>query len=96
MAIDWTKIYKKYKGLWVALEKDEKTVLASGKTVKEALEKARKTGYKRPIMLRVPTIVGFSYDIAKHGFGILGQRGFFDKFAVKFDLSKEEIELKAR
>lgn len=55
MAIDWTKIYKKYKGLWVALKKDEKTVLASGKTVKETLEKARKTGYKRPIMLRVPT-----------------------------------------
>lgn len=42
------------------------------------------------------TIVGFSYDIAKHGFGILGQKGFFDKFVVKFDLVKEEIELKLR
>ena len=30
MAIDWTKIYRKYKGLWVALDKDEKTVIASG------------------------------------------------------------------
>ena len=38
--------------------------------------------------------VGFSHDIAKHGFGILGQRGFFDIFIVKFDLLKEEIELK--
>ena len=42
------------------------------------------------------TIVGFSYDIAKHGFGILGQKGFFDKFVVNFDLVKEEIELKLR
>lgn len=36
--------------------------------------------------------VGFSYDIARHGFGILGQKGFFDAFAVKFDFKKEEIE----
>ncbi|MFH0803521.1 MAG: hypothetical protein V1877_00145 [Candidatus Tagabacteria bacterium] len=42
------------------------------------------------------TIVGFSYDIARHGFGILGQKGFFDIFVVKFDLFKEEIELKER
>jgi hypothetical protein len=42
------------------------------------------------------TVVGFSYDIAKHGFGILGQKGFFDIFVVKFDLLKEEIELKER
>lgn len=42
------------------------------------------------------TTVGFSYDIAKHGFGILGQKGFFDIFVVKFDLVKEEIELKPR
>lgn len=38
--------------------------------------------------------VGFSYNIARHGFGILGQKGFFDLFVVKFDLLKEEIELK--
>lgn len=42
------------------------------------------------------TIVGFSYDIAKFGFGVLGQKGFFDIFVVKFDLLKEEIELKER
>ena len=42
------------------------------------------------------TMVGFSYDIAKHGYGILGQKGFFDIFAVKFDLAKEEVELKQR
>lgn len=38
--------------------------------------------------------VGFSYDIASHGFGVLGQKGFFDIFTVMFDLLKEEIELK--
>ena len=42
------------------------------------------------------TKIGFSYDIAKHGFGLLGQKGFFDLFIVKFDLAKEEVELKAR
>ena len=42
------------------------------------------------------TDVGFSYDIARHGYGILGQRGFFDIFSVKFDLAKEEIELKPK
>lgn len=42
------------------------------------------------------TKVGFSYDIAKHGYAVLGQKGFFDIFVVKFDLAKEEIELKER
>lgn len=42
------------------------------------------------------TTVGFSYDIAKHGFGILGQKGFFDLFSIKFDLVKEDIELKEK
>jgi len=42
------------------------------------------------------TTVGFSYDISQHGYGILGQKGFFDIFVVKFDLAKEEIELKER
>ena len=42
------------------------------------------------------TIVGFSYDIAPFGFGILGQKGFFDLFSVKFDYQKEKIELKQK
>ncbi len=42
------------------------------------------------------TGVGFSYDISKNGYGILGQKGFFDLFSVKFDLQKEDIELKER
>lgn len=54
MAIDWTKIYNKYKGLWVALEDDEKTVLSSGKTAKSALDKAVKLGHQKPILTRIP------------------------------------------
>jgi hypothetical protein len=49
---------------------------------------------------------GWSYEI-EAGFmpkvsgyamrhGIVGQKGFFDNFIVKFDLLKEEVELKAR
>jgi hypothetical protein len=54
MAIDWTKIYKKYKGLWVALAEDEQTVLGAGKTAKEALSQANKKGEKSPILTRMP------------------------------------------
>lgn len=55
MAIDWTNIYRKYKGLWVALKSDEKTVVASGKTAKEVWDKARKKGFQKPILTRMPS-----------------------------------------
>lgn len=55
MAIDWTNIFQKYKGLWVALKDDEKTVITSGKTVKEVMNKSKKRGYMKPILFRVPT-----------------------------------------
>jgi hypothetical protein len=42
------------------------------------------------------TKIGFSYDIAPRGYGVLGQKGFFDGFFVGFDFSKEEIELKKK
>lgn len=48
MAKDWTNIYKKYKGLWVALAEDEETVLGAGKTAREALELAKKKT-KKPL-----------------------------------------------
>lgn len=63
MAIDWTNIYKKYKGLWVALADDEKTVIAFGETAMDALKNAKKEGYKNPILSKMPerlvTYVGF-------------------------------------
>ncbi len=53
-AIDWSGIYKKYKGKWVALADDEITVLASGETAKEAWIKARGKGFQKPILMSVP------------------------------------------
>ncbi len=54
MAIDWSEICKKYKGLWVGLKDDEQTVVASGKTAKEVMDKAERIGYPKPILFRVP------------------------------------------
>ncbi|MEK7126378.1 MAG: aspartyl protease family protein [Patescibacteria group bacterium] len=41
---------------------------------------------------------GFMPNVSGHvmEYGVVGQRGFFDLFVVKFDLMKEEIELKPR
>ncbi|MBI2623142.1 MAG: hypothetical protein HYW65_01020 [Candidatus Liptonbacteria bacterium] len=55
MSISWVEIYRKYKGLWVALAEDEKTVVASSKEAKDAYEKARKKGVEVPIMFNVPS-----------------------------------------
>lgn len=65
MAIDWTKIYHKYKGLWVALKNDEKTVVSSGKTAKEAWDKAQKEGFTKPILSKIPVKI-----IPYVGFGV--------------------------
>jgi hypothetical protein len=54
MAKDWTKLYKKYKGLWVALADDEVTVLGVGKTVKEAVAQAKNKSTQTPILTRIP------------------------------------------
>jgi len=56
MAIDVTEVFKKYKGQWVAFKDDEKTVISNGKTAKEAYEKALSSGYKNPILARMPRI----------------------------------------
>jgi len=54
MSKDWSKLYKKYKGLWVALADDEQTVVGSGKTLKEAIREAEENGYNSPIFSRMP------------------------------------------
>jgi Family of unknown function (DUF5678) len=54
MAIDWTKIQEKYKGLWVALASDEKTVLGAGKTVQEAVAQAKEKTEETPFLTRMP------------------------------------------
>ncbi len=54
MAVNWVNIYKKYKGLWIALKDDEKTVIASGKNAREAFTRAQNIGYPTPILTKVP------------------------------------------
>ena len=54
MAINWTTIYNKYKGLWIALKQDERTVVASGTSAKSAHSKAVRSGVARPILSFVP------------------------------------------
>lgn len=39
---------------------------------------------------------GFFPRMPGYSYGVVGQYGFFDKFVVKFDLMKDEIELKPR
>lgn len=41
---------------------------------------------------------GFMGNVGTHTmpYGLVGQKGFFENFIVKFDLLKEEIELKHR
>ena len=43
--------------------------------------------------LEYKTEVGFM-SMKGSAYGIVGQKGFFDKFTVKFDLQKEDIEIK--
>jgi len=56
--IDMTKIYRNrnYKGKWVAVKNYETTpeVVASGKTLKETMEKAQQKGFKMPLMMQIP------------------------------------------
>lgn len=42
------------------------------------------------------TTIGFSFEIAVQGYGILGQKGFFNIFVVRFDYKTGDIELKER
>lgn len=54
MEKDWTKLYKDYKGLWVALKSDEETVITSGKTLSAVLDAAKQEDYDSPIVTKVP------------------------------------------
>jgi len=54
MYVDLTNIYKKYKGLWVALNDEWNKVLGADKDIKKAQQQAIKRGYRNPIMFKVP------------------------------------------
>jgi Family of unknown function (DUF5678) len=42
-------------GTWAAISADQESVIASGRTMEEALERARQRGEKEPFILRVPS-----------------------------------------
>lgn len=52
-AIDLTKVWEKYKGQWVVFDKDYHVVSAD-KDAKEAYQKAKQKGQKRPILFNMP------------------------------------------
>ncbi len=51
---DWSKVYEEYKGLWVVLFDDNETVVGSGKTTKDALEQAHRSGFPNAAITCVP------------------------------------------
>lgn len=63
--MDFTQIYKKYKGLWVALSVNEREVLGKGKTVNIAVAQAKKKGNSTPYLFKVPTKI-LSYVSSNH------------------------------
>ncbi len=56
-ARDWTKLFRYYRGKWVALKDDETTVAGSGPSLKAAKNAAEKKGVSDPILMRIPTKV---------------------------------------
>lgn len=52
--IDLTKIQKKYKGSWVALNDKLDNVISYGRDVKVVYDTAVKKGYKIPTLFKVP------------------------------------------
>ena len=54
MTHDWTHLFKKYRGKWVALADDETTVIAAAATAKQALHSSAAKGTSDPLLYRVP------------------------------------------
>lgn len=78
-------------GLEIESGKKDSIIGVSGEVVKV---------YFHPVTIDVGgwpfnILAGFA-DGMNQNYGILGQKGFFDLFIVKFDLEKKEIELKPR
>lgn len=52
--MNFTNIYKKYSGLWVALDEKLQKVIASDKNGKKAYEEAIRKGLGKPTLFKVP------------------------------------------
>jgi hypothetical protein len=61
--LDLTQVYKKYQGLWVALINGNK-VISADKSVRKVVAEAKKKGYEKPLLFKVPKnnlpFVGFT------------------------------------
>jgi len=53
--IDYSPIFKKYSGQWVALKSDERTVVAASRSANKAFKGARNEGIKEPVLFKIPT-----------------------------------------
>lgn len=53
-ARNWTHLYPEYAGRWVAFAKNQETVIANATTLSTALQKAKRQGYKNPVVFKVP------------------------------------------
>lgn len=51
---NWTQLFKKYKGQWVALKDDEVTVISAGEKLLEVKREAAEKGYASPIFTKIP------------------------------------------
>lgn len=57
-----------------------------------------RTGYFHTVTLKVgghsyQTKVGFMNNMREGSFGMVGQKGFFDRFAIKFDYAERKLTL---
>lgn len=54
-ALDMKKVYRDYKGKWVALDgPNSNKVVASGKDLKKVIEEAKKNGVAIPAVAQIP------------------------------------------
>ncbi len=53
---DLSKILSKYKTGWLALSSDNRRLIATGRTLKEALKKARERGVEDPSLLKAAPV----------------------------------------
>lgn len=51
---NWSKLYQKYKGQWVALSEDETEVITTGESRRDTEAKATKLGHPDAVVLRFP------------------------------------------
>lgn len=54
--VDLSKILAKYKRGWIALSADNRSLIATGKTLEEVLQKSKKRGIDNPSVLKAAPV----------------------------------------